>query len=404
MKYSQLYFKGRKEAKTQDSINATLLTRAGYIEQTASGVYSLLPLGLMVVKKIEDVVRREMNATGAAEMLMSSLSPKDLWVKTGRYDDKNLLEILYQDENTNMVFSPSHEEVITDIVTHFVQSYQDLPIKLYQFQTKFRKELRPRGGLLRGREFLMKDLYSFHTDVNDLNDYYEQVVDAYMSAYRAFGLDPYRVKASGGIFGDQYSDEFQILCDAGEDEIYYNEEDKTGFNKEVEESIPAEMKEKLKFAKGIEAGNIFKLGTKYADALGLSYLNREGVNSKIQMASYGLGISRLMGILVEVNNDENGIIWPKAASPFDIYAIDLTDGKGEAVIADLEKAGLSVLEDDRDTSAGQKFVESDLLGFTNRLVISEKTLAEDSVEVKERRSGKVELIKISDCIEYFKSL
>jgi len=402
MNYSQLFFKGRKDAKTQDSINATLLTRAGYIEQVASGVYSLLPLGLMVVKKIEDVVRKEMNSTGAAEMLMSSLSPKELWVKTGRYDDKNLQEILYQDEESSVVFSPTHEEIVTDIATHFVQSYQDLPMKLYQFQTKFRKELRPRGGILRGREFLMKDLYSFHPDMDDLNTYYEQVAEAYTRIFKAFGLNAYRIKASGGVFMNEFSDEYQVLTDAGEDDIYYNEKTMTGFNAEVKDKIPAEEMKDLKQAKGVEVGNIFKLGTKYSDAMGLSYLNKEGKEGKVQMASYGLGITRLMGTLVEVSNDENGIIWPKAASPFDIYTIDLTKEKDSKIVKELEDAGLTVLVDDRDKSAGQKFVEADLLGFPFRVVISDKTLAEDSIEVKDRKSGKVELVKISECVKYFK--
>lgn len=288
---------------------------------------------------------------------------------------------------------------MTSIVKDAVQSYRDLPVLLYQFQTKFRKELRAKSGLLRGREFRMKDLYSFHPDAASHNEFYEKAAGAYLKVFERLGLEVYRTKASGGIFSTEFSDEFQVLCDTGEDEILIDRKQKIGYNQEVEDQIPPKDKPKLERLKSIEVGNIFHLGSKYAEAFGLQYLDQAGQRQKVVMGSYGIGVSRLLGTLAELNNDQHGLCLPIAVAPFSVYLIDLTkDKKGEEIYHHLEKHGYEVLFDDREKAAGEKMVEADLIGLPIRLVYSPKTASDSEIELKDRRTGTIERIKVDDVL------
>lgn len=389
MKFSEFYAPTKRDAAKQDSVNAYLLAKAGYISQVAAGVYALLPLAVRSLQKIEQVVREEMNSIGGNEVVFSALQPKSTWEKSGRWKNENFRQIVYIDQDADMTFGATHEEPMSIAVKEKVQSYRDLPVILYQFQTKFRKELRAKSGLLRGREFRMKDLYSFHPDGESHHQFYEQAAEAYLRVFKRLGLDAYRVKASGGVFSKEYSDEFQVICPTGEDEILVNHKTKTGFNKEVESDIPADQKAKLERVKAIEVGNIFHLGSKYSDAFDLKYLNKDGVRKSIVMGSYGIGITRLLGTISELFHDQDGLILPKQVAPFQVYLIDLTNSKeGKDLYKQLVGQGCEVLFDDRELPAGAKFVDADLIGVPVRLVLSPKTKAENAVELKERSSDK----------------
>lgn len=400
MKYSNFYTKTRRSMAAQESINAYLLEKAGFISQVAAGVYAFLPMAVRSMQKIEQIIREEMNALGGSEVIFSALQPKSTWEKSGRWEDKNFRQIVYLDPEADMTFGATHEEPMTIAVKQGVQSYRDLPVILYQFQTKFRKELRAKSGLLRGREFRMKDLYSFHPDEKAHHAFYEESAKAYLKTFKRLGLDAYRVKASGGVFGTELSDEFQVLCETGEDEVLVDHKTKSGFNKEVEDLLKASDKKKLERVKAIEVGNIFHLGTKYADAFDLKYLDASGARQSVWMGSYGIGISRLLGTLAELNNDEHGLILPRQISPFEVVVIDLTESKTGVKIHDqLEKAGVEVLLDDRDEPAGTKLVDADLIGYPIRLVYSSKTAQDGKVEIKERLSGKVTLVNLEEAVK-----
>jgi prolyl-tRNA synthetase len=397
MKFSEFYAPTKRDAAKQDSVNAYLLAKAGYISQVAAGVYALLPLAVRSLQKIEQVVREEMNSIGGNEVVFSALQPKSTWEKSGRWDDENFRQIVYIDQDADMTFGATHEEPMSIAVKEKVQSYRDLPVILYQFQTKFRKELRAKSGLLRGREFRMKDLYSFHFDNDSHHEFYESAAAAYLRVFKRLGLDAYRVKASGGVFSKEYSDEFQVICPTGEDEILVNHKTKTGFNKEVEADISVAEKDKLERVKAIEVGNIFHLGSKYSDAFDLKYLNKDGVRKSIVMGSYGIGITRLLGTIAELFHDQNGLVLPKQVAPFQVYLIDLTNSKdGVGLYNTLTKAGFEVLFDDRELPAGAKFVEADLIGIPVRLVLSPKTKAENAVELKERSSDTSTVVSLNE--------
>lgn len=397
MKFSEFYAPTKRDAAKQDSVNAYLLAKAGYISQVAAGVYALLPLAVRSLQKIEQVVREEMNSIGGNEVVFSALQPKSTWEKSGRWDDENFRQIVYIDQDADMTFGATHEEPMSIAVKEKVQSYRDLPVILYQFQTKFRKELRAKSGLLRGREFRMKDLYSFHPDNESHHEFYESAATAYLRVFKRLGLDAYRVKASGGVFSKEYSDEFQVICPTGEDEILVNHKTKTGFNKEVEADISVAEKDKLERVKAIEVGNIFHLGSKYSDAFDLKYLNKDGVRKSIVMGSYGIGITRLLGTISELFHDQNGLVLPKQVAPFQVYLIDLTNSKdGVELYNTLTKAGFEVLFDDRELPAGAKFVEADLIGIPVRLVLSPKTKAENAVELKERSSDTSTVVSLNE--------
>lgn len=394
MLQSQLFPKTKKEApKDAESVNHKLLVRAGFMDQLMAGSWTLLPLGWRVVTKINQIIREEINAIGGQEMLMPLLHPKNIWGETGRWDKAN--EIMYKLKDMHdkeFVLSFTHEEIVMDLLRKTINSYKDLPVSVYHFSTKFRNELRAKNGILRGREFMMKDLYSAHTTEEDLMDYYEKVKDAYRKIFTRLGFNFMVAKASGGVFTDKFTHEFQVLSDAGEDTIYWKDGDSEAVNEEVLEG----NKEDYKSAKSIEVGNIFPLGTWYAEKMGMTFTDQDGKRKPVWFGSYGIGPTRVMGTWVEVSHDEKGIIWSKEISPFAVHLIGL-NGKGKDVYEKLIKEGVDVLFDDRDLGAGEKFGDADLIGIPVRLVVSDKT--GDQIEYKERTSDRSELLEVAEILK-----
>ncbi|HOZ56241.1 MAG: Proline--tRNA ligase [Parcubacteria group bacterium ADurb.Bin316] len=406
MLYSQFFTKTERQAPSDEvSINAKLLIQAGYVDKLMAGVYSLLPLGLRVYKKIEQIIREEMDAIGGQELVMPSLQPKENWEKTGRWTAMDDLYQLKVDDKEYAI-GPTHEEVIAPIAKRYISSYKDLPKYAYQFQTKFRNEKRAKSGVMRGREFSMKDLYSFHADQADLDNFYEKAIVAYKNVFKRCGIGnlTYLTYASGGTFS-KYSHEFQTLTRAGEDLIYICEQCKVAINKEILDDLKSKCPvcggNILREEKAVEVGNIFKLGTKYTEPFDLFYTDKDGNKKLVIMGCYGIGLTRLMGAVVEVSSDDKGIIWPEAVAPFKVNLISLNkDAEAEKIYKDLRSAGIEVLYDDRsEVSAGEKFADSDLIGCPWRVVVSGKTLAENAVEVKQRSKEKCEIIKINDLIK-----
>ncbi len=409
MKQSQLTAKILKDAPTEEqSKNAILLTRAGFIDKLAAGIYSYLPLGLRVLRKIENIIREEMISIGGQEILMPAMHPREIWDQTKRWDSFDALIRLKAFGDKDFTLGATHEEVVSPLAKKLVFSYKDLPLYLFQIQTKFRNEPRAKSGLLRGREFSMKDLYSFHTDTNDLDNYYEKAIEAYKKIYNRLGIgeQTHLTAASGGTFS-KYSHEFQTVSPAGEDTIYVCQKCGMAINKEIKDETPACPQCQSKdFAetKAIEVGNIFKLGTKYSAPFELKYKDKDGQEQLVIMGCYGIGPSRVMGTIVEVSSDEKGIIWPESVAPFKVHLISLgqTQKEADELYEKLTKAGIEVLYDDRDMSAGEKFAEADLIGIPYRLVISEKTLTKDSVELKKRPEKETQLIDLDEIVERLK--
>ena len=381
-----------------------------------AGVYSYLPLGLRVLSKIENIVRKEMDKIGR-EILMSSLSPQELWQTTGRLNTVDVLmrtvganELSLAKSDASYVLNYSHEELITPIVQEGNQSYKDLPAAMYQIQTKFRNEARAKSGILRGREFRMKDLYSFHKDEADLLAYYEVVKTSYLNIFEQVGLgaDTFVTLASGGDFTTGFSHEFQTVCDAGEDLIYLDRKNNIAYNKEVVTPENAEKLgvdfDSLEQVSACEVGNIFPLNTKFSKAFNYTYRDEDGSDKLVYMGCYGLGPSRVMGVITEKLADEKGLVWPEAVAPFRVHLVELSNGnddvKKEAaeVYRELGEAGVEVLWDDRDARAGEKFADSDLLGLPLRIVVSEKTLAAGKFECVERASGHTSHKSMSELI------
>ena len=391
MKLSQLLTKTSKETPSDEqSISAQLLERAGYINKEAAGVYSLLPLGLKVINNIAEIIRQEMDAIAAQEILMSGLIPKANLEKTSRWETFDALFKLKGNDEKEYALGATHEEIISPMMKGFVHSYKDLPFAAYQIQNKFRNEIRAKSGVLRTREFLMKDLYSFHTNQEDLDTYYEKVKEAYWKIFERCGIKDktYLTLASGSSFS-KYSHEFQTETEAGEDEIYVCKGCRVGLNKDIlegEYECPECHSREYETKKTIEVGNIFKLGTKYSEPFELVFADEKGENKPVIMGCYGIGLQRLMGAIVEVSHDDKGIVWPGAISPYNAHLVDL-NGEGKALY---ESAVGSVLWDDRDLSAGEKFADADLIGIPYRLVVSEKT--GDKIEIKKRSDDKTELI------------
>ena len=407
MLQSKLFYKTTKNKTAGvDSVSHDLLTRAGYIDQLMAGVYSFLPLGFMVLKNIEHIIRKNMEAIGGQELLLPVLQPKENWVKTDRINiEKEILFLAKGNGDKEYVLGPTHEEVVTPLAKKFVFSYRDLPMYVFQIQDKLRDELRPKSGLLRVKEFLMKDLYSFHATQKDLEEYYEIAAKAYTKIYKECGIgkSTYRTFASGGSFS-KYSDEFQTVTNAGEDLIYICTKCSLAFNKEIKAEIPnctkcgnGEFEEK----KAVEVGNIFKMGTRYSAPFDLKFTDRDGHDKSVLMGCYGIGLGRLMGAIVEASHDEKGIIWPKSVAPFLVHLIGVENNPkikkaGQKLYKDLQKQNITVLYDDRENKGvGEKFGDADLLGIPYRIVVSERTLKENSVEVKERGKEKAKLVKIS---------
>ena len=410
MMQSELFTKTTKEApKDEVAKNAQLLERGGFIYKNSSGVYSYLPLGWRVLQKIVGIIRNEMNALGAQEMFMPALVEKKYMEATGRWDVDISIEAKARSEkDANFVLGWSHEDILTAMAGKFINSYKDFPFSIYQIQTKFRHEARAKSGLLRGREFLMKDLYSFHASESDFARFYEEAKAAYFRIFEKCELEAIYTLAGGGVFTADNTNEFQVISPVGEDTIYVCEKCGYAENKEItslkDGAKCPKCEGKIREEKSIEVGNIFPLGTKYSEALNLKYSDENGEKKHVIMGSYGIGLSRLMGTVVEVHNDENGITWPKSIAPFAVHLICLGEefkDKSDGIYDALEKANVEVLYDDReDKTAGEKFADADLIGIPLRIVVSKKTLEKDSVEIKKRNSKDAELIKIKDINSY----
>ncbi|MFA6006861.1 MAG: aminoacyl--tRNA ligase-related protein [Candidatus Paceibacterota bacterium] len=392
MRQSQLFTKTSKTApKDEVSKNATLLIRAGFIDKLHAGVYTFLPLGLRVMNRIEQIIREEMDKADGQEIYMPALHPKENWETTGRWSGPDPLFKLKDASDREFVLGATHEEVVVPLLKRFISSYKDLPQSVYQFQNKFRAELRAKSGLLRGKEFIMKDMYSFHADEADLAKYYEKMKGVYAKVYERLGLgkDTYITFASGGSFS-KYSHEFQTVLETGEDTISICEKCHVAINKEIiaEQSVcPSCGSKDLIVKSAVEVGNIFELKTKYTTPFELTYRTSEGKDELVVMGCYGIGLSRLMGVIVEYFADEKGLVWPEAVSPFIIHLVSLGDVSSDAdkLYERLTAKGIEVLYDDRDKPAGEKFADSDLIGIQHRVIISAKTVASGKLEYKARK-------------------
>jgi len=379
-----------------------------------AGAYSYLPLGFRVLKRIENIIREEMNGILGQEILLPALHPKSRWETTRRWKEQIMFKLKTRGKK-DYGLGWTHEEIITPLVKTFVQSYKDLPVYVYQIQDKFRDELRAKSGLLRGVEFIMKDLYSFHQDEKDLDRYYEKVKGAYSRIFKRckIGRQTFLTLASGGSFS-KYSHEFQTITPYGEDLIYLCKKCKLAVNKEIikeqKYKCPKCKSKKLETKKTVEVGNIFKLKDRFSKAFNLKFKDRNGKEKMVLMGSYGIGLSRLLGAIVEVNHDKKGIIWSEETTPFQAHLICLKDSlkarkAAEKLYQDLSKKGFDLLYYDRkDKSPGKKFADCDLIGIPIRLVISEKTLKKNSIEVKKRREDKIKLIKITDLSKFLKKI
>jgi prolyl-tRNA synthetase len=414
MRQSKLFTKTRKFApKDEVAKNAQLLIRGGFIHKEMAGVYSYLPLGLRVLIKIEQIIREEMNAVGGQETKMATLHPSENWKQTGGWDGVDVLFKIESRTEKEYALGQSEEEIVTPIAKEYASSYKDLPVAIYQIGQKYRDELRAKSGIMRGREFGMKDMYSFHETQADFDAFYERVKEAYFKVYKRCGLDVKVTEASGGSFSEKLSYEFMVLTDAGEDDIVYCEACTHCANIEVSkkkegEQCPKCGKGTLKAAKAAEVGNVFDLGMKYPDAFDFTYKDKEGKDKRPVMGCYGIGTTRLMGTIVEVLSDEKGIVWPASVAPFAVHLISITGGNAEVVAeADrmyelLTENGIDVLYDDRDARAGEKFADADLLGIPKRIILSEKTMAEGGVEVSGRTGGATSMVADSNIIEHLK--
>jgi prolyl-tRNA synthetase len=399
MRTSQLFTKTSKTAPADETAkNAQLLIRASYINKEMAGAYAFLPLGKRVLDNIIQIIREEMDAIGGQEISMTALQAKEVWETSGRWSD-DVMDVWFRTQlasGSELGLAPTHEEPLTQLMKRFISSYQDLPAYPYQFQIKFRNELRAKSGLMRGREFLMKDLYSFSVDKASHEVFYELAAVAYGKVFERLGLGEgtYKTFASGGSFS-KYSHEFQTISDVGEDTIYVDEAKRLAVNKEVyNDEVLAELglkKEELVEKTAVEVGNIFTLGTKYSEALGLTFTAEDGTAHPVYMGSYGIGPSRLMGLIAEHFADEKGLVWPLAVAPAQVYLVRLSEADEVVKAADelyirLTEAGAGVLYDDRDERAGAKFADADLLGIPYRLVISDKNVESQTYELKARQA------------------
>lgn len=404
MRQSQLFTRTRREApKDEESKNAQLLIRAGFVHKEMAGVYAYLPLGLRVVENIKQIVREEMHAIGGQEMIMTALQRKELWEKTDRWDDEKV-DVWFKSElkaGGEVGFGWSHEEPITEMMTHFIGSYRDLPAYAYQFQTKLRNELRAKSGIMRGREFVMKDMYSYSKDAESHKAFYDATIRAYHNVFMRVGLGDrtFLTFASGGAF-TEFSHEFQTLSDVGEDTVYVHREKGIAVNQEVlRDDVLTKLgiaREELEEATAVEVGNIFDFGGIKSQELGLFYTNEEGKKVPVHLGSYGIGITRLMGVIVETFSDEKGLVWPEAVAPFRFHLVSLAGNDAEiASVAEgiydaLRAQGTSVLYDDRDLRAGEKFADADLIGIPHRIIVGKETLANGTFEVVNRATGAVQ--------------
>lgn len=411
MRYGKFFPKTLRAAPTGTELESQgWLYRAGYIDQLLAGVYTLLPLGQRVAQKITQIIREEMNAVGGQELAMPVLQPKELWQETGRWE--SLKGAMYQlkdksDKDLGLAFT--HEETALDLVRKHARSYKEFPISIYHFALKTRDEPRPRGGLIRAKEFVMKDLYSLHTSEEDMNRYYEIVSQAYFKVFERLGLKVLRVEASGGVFTTVPSDEFQVLVESGEDTIFYCHKCDFAQNKEIatvqEGDKCPECGGLIASSRGVEVGNIFRFGTEYSKKMDVKFVDKDGKEQLVWLASYGIGVGRQLGTIAETHHDERGLIWPESVAPFLVHLVSLgaenlkVRETAEKLEKDLEEKRIEVLYDERDESPGVKLADADMMGVPWRVVISPKSLASGGVEVKKRDSDKAEVISISEFLK-----
>ncbi|MBN1263723.1 MAG: hypothetical protein JW991_05200 [Candidatus Pacebacteria bacterium] len=415
MRYSKLFGQTKKSSPAGEvTVNANLLIRAGYVNKLMAGCYSYLPLGLRVLRKIENIIRKEMNAIGGQELFLPALHPAENWQKTGAWETVDVLFKIKSRTGRSYALGQSHEEIITPLVKEYLDSYQELPLFVYQIQEKFRDELRAKSGILRGREFGMKDMYSFHLNQGDFENFYEKAKEAYLKVYQQCALKAKVTEASGGAFSQKISYEFMVLTDAGEDDILYCQKCNYCINVEIAEfsqgtKCPKCRRGVLKKARASEVGNVFDLGRKYTRDFDLYVYNKNGEKIYPIMGCYGIGTTRLMGVIVEKFHDERGIIWPESVAPFKVHLLTIGRSKAvwqfsEKVYCALVEKGIEVLFDDRrKTSAGEKFADADLIGIPYRLVVSDKTVNNRQIEIKKRNQTKTSLVLLADCLEKFAS-
>ncbi len=402
MRLSKSFVKTLRTApKDETARGAQFLARAGYVHKELAGVYDYLPLGLKVLDNIKTIVREELNQIGCEEVQMSSLQNPELWQKTDRWDIEKM-DIWFKTilaAGGELGLAPTHEEPFTEMMKSYLKSYKDLPVYAYQIQTKFRNELRAKSGIMRAREFIMKDLYSFSTDLGSHDQFYHRAEQAYKKIYQRLGIGDctFETFASGGVFA-KYSHEFQTILDIGEDTIYFNQDKTIVINEEVLiDEVLDEMKvrrEELTAAKAAEVGNIFTLKDKYSGPLGLEYATKDGTKKPVIMGCYGIGISRVMGVIAQKFADEKGLIWPESIAPYQYYLINIGDQATAVADQWYQDKVTTVLYDDRDLRPGEKFADSELLGIPYRVVISDRNLENDVVEVTQRSTGKTEQIPL----------
>ena len=408
MRLSHTFTRTRKQAPADEvAHNAQLLIRAGYVHKTMAGVYSYTPLGLAVLENIKQIVREEMNRIRSQELLMSTLQRQELWQETGRWSDE-LVDVWFKShlqDGTEVGFGWTHEEPIIELLRSYLKSYKDLPISVYQFQNKLRNELRAKSGIMRGREFIMKDMYSIHASREDLDAYYQAVIEAYKRCYHRFGLgdDTYVTFASGGAF-TKFSHEFQTICEAGEDYIYLHRGRDLAINEEVVDEAARELgidKSELERVKTAEVGNIFNFGTQKSEEMGLVFTGEDGRQHHAYMGSYGIGITRVMGVIVEKFADDKGLVWPEEIAPARVHLVQI--GKESVAAADelydtLQQAGITVLYDDRAARPGEKFADAELLGMPTRVTVSDRLLEAGEWEIVDRRTGEQQRLTTSQLL------
>ncbi|PID83107.1 prolyl-tRNA synthetase [Candidatus Campbellbacteria bacterium] len=411
MKQTQLFTKTQKNIPADEvSKNAQLLIRAGFIHKEMAGVYDLLPLGMRVVENIKKIVREEMNKVGGVEFLMSSLQTKNNWTQTNRWDDE-VVDVWFKSKlkaGGEVGFGWSHEEPITEMMKTFIHSYKDLPVYVYQFQNKMRNEVRAKAGIMRGREFIMKDMYSFSTDEKQHEEFYQNTIKAYQRCFEKLGLgeDTFITFADGGAF-TEFSHEFQTICDAGEDEIYINREKHIAINQEVynDETLKSldVTKDELEKVKTAEVGNIFNFGTEKCEQMKLYFTDKNEEKIPVFLGSYGIGITRVMGVIAEKFSDQNGLIWPENIAPFKVHLINIgQDELSEQFYNKLQENGIEVLHDNRDKGPGEKFKDADLIGIPYRIVISDKTVQNGGYEIKKRDQKDFQILTEEEILEKLK--
>jgi prolyl-tRNA synthetase len=411
MKLSNYPLRTLKDAPSDaELISHQLMLRSGLIKKLASGIFTWMPFGLKVLRKIEQTVRNEMDESGALEVLMPTIQPSELWQETQRWDDYgNLLLQIHDRHDRLFCYGPTHEEVITDILRKSIKSYKQLPANFYQIQTKFRDEIRPRFGVMRAREFLMKDAYSFHLNQESLEEEYKKMSQTYESIFRKLELNFRKVKATSGEIGGSISHEFHVIAESGEDEIAFCDGENFAANVETLDGKNAPNGGELTYARGIEVGHIFQLGDKYSQSMKLEVLDSNGKNVNPYMGCYGIGISRIVAAAIEQNHDDKGIIWPKAISPFSISIIVLNDKNDSAVMdhalkiyQELKADGIEVMIDDRDERAGVKFADADLMGIPTHVIVGKRGIEQNKLEVTSRRTGETIEVEIDEIVAHLK--